>query len=106
MYQRGVTNLMRAGAAPGRTLATLQTSCSESARAITRVTDRSGSMPISTATCQESRRYYDRKRAEGKTHTQAVLVLARRRVNVLWALIRDNRTYQAAPPRHASTEAA
>jgi transposase len=61
---------------------------------------------ISIATCEESRRYYDRKRAEGKTHTQAVLALARRRVNVLWALIRDNRTYQAAPPQHTSTRAA
>ncbi|MCW8384675.1 IS110 family RNA-guided transposase, partial [Streptomyces justiciae] len=36
-----------------------------------------------------SRKFYDRKRAEGKRHTQAVLALARRRVNVLWALIRD-----------------
>jgi transposase len=61
---------------------------------------------ISIATCEESRRFYDRKRAEGKKHTQAILALARRRVNVLWALIRDNRTYQAAPPRHASAEAA
>ena len=61
---------------------------------------------ISIATCEESRRFYDRKRAEGKKHTQAVLALARRRVNVLWALIRDKRTYQAAPPRHASAEAA
>jgi transposase len=33
--------------------------------------------------CEESRRFYDRKRAEGKRHTQAVLALARRRVNVL-----------------------
>ncbi|GHI23363.1 hypothetical protein Shyd_47340 [Streptomyces hydrogenans] len=39
----------------------------------------------------ESRRFYDRKRAEGKRHTQAVLALARRRVNVLWALLRDGR---------------
>ncbi|MFI1769430.1 transposase, partial [Streptomyces sp. NPDC020800] len=31
----------------------------------------------------DSRRFYDRKRAEGKRHTQAVLALARRRVNVL-----------------------
>lgn len=61
---------------------------------------------ISIATCEESRRFYDRKRAEGKKHTQAVLALARRRVNVLWALIRDKRTYQAVPPRHASAEAA
>ncbi|MEV7676835.1 IS110 family transposase [Streptomyces sp. NPDC088752] len=45
----------------------------------------------------ESRRFYDRKRAEGKRHTQAVLALARRRVNVLWAL-RDGRCYQLTPP--------
>lgn len=36
--------------------------------------------------------------AEGKRHTQAVLALARRRVNVLWALLRDRRTYELAPP--------
>jgi transposase len=53
---------------------------------------------ISIQTCPESRRFYDRKRAEGKKHTQAVLALARRRVNVLWALLRDNRPYQATPP--------
>ncbi|MFD7377691.1 IS110 family RNA-guided transposase [Streptomyces mirabilis] len=48
--------------------------------------------------CEESRRFYDRKRAEGKRHTQAVLALARRRVNVLWALLRDGRTYEVVPP--------
>jgi transposase len=48
--------------------------------------------------CEESRRFYDRKRAEGKRHTQAVLALARRRVNVLWALLRDGRCYQPVPP--------
>lgn len=46
----------------------------------------------------ESKRFYDRKRSEGKRHTQAVLALARRRVNVLWALIRDQRPYQLTPP--------
>uniref|UniRef100_UPI0004CBFC1F IS110 family transposase n=1 Tax=Streptosporangium amethystogenes TaxID=2002 RepID=UPI0004CBFC1F len=51
----------------------------------------------------ESRRFYDRKRAEGKTHSQAILALARRRVNVLWALIRDRRRYQ--PPANASVAA-
>jgi transposase len=61
---------------------------------------------ISIATSEESRRFYDRKRAEGKKHTQAVLALARRRVNVLWALIRDKRTCQASPPQHATTQAA
>ncbi|MDX2826700.1 IS110 family transposase [Streptomyces ipomoeae] len=45
-----------------------------------------------------SRRFYDRKRAEGKRHTQAVLALARRRVNVLCALLRDGRCYQPTPP--------
>ncbi|MGW4042690.1 IS110 family transposase [Streptomyces sp. NPDC004721] len=44
-----------------------------------------------------SRAFYDRKRAEGKRHVQAVLALARRRVNVIWALIRDRRCYQVAP---------
>ncbi|OMI84638.1 IS110 family transposase [Streptomyces sp. M1013] len=47
---------------------------------------------------EESRRFYDRKRSEGKRHTQAVLALARRRVNVLWALLRDERCYELAPP--------
>lgn len=46
----------------------------------------------------ESRRFYDRKRREGKRHIQAVLALARRRVNVLWALLREGRCYQPAPP--------
>ena len=47
----------------------------------------------------ESRAYYDRKRHEGKTHKQAVLALARRRINVIWALLRDGTTFhQESPP--------
>jgi transposase len=42
----------------------------------------------------ESRAFYDRKRAEGKRHTQAVIALARRRVNVLWAMLRDGSTFE------------
>ncbi|MFF7638689.1 IS110 family transposase [Kitasatospora sp. NPDC008050] len=53
---------------------------------------------ISIRSCEESRRFYERKRAEGKRHTQAVLALARRRVNVLWALIRDGKSYEPALP--------
>ncbi|WP_329316823.1 IS110 family transposase (plasmid) [Streptomyces sp. NBC_01278] len=49
---------------------------------------------ISIRNCDASRRFYERKRAEGKRHTQAVLALARRRVNVLWALIRDRQCYE------------
>jgi transposase len=44
-----------------------------------------------------SRAYYDRKRAEGKTHTQSVLSLARRRLNVLWAMLRDGTMYGPRP---------
>ena len=40
-----------------------------------------------------SEAYYRRKREEGKRHTQAVITLARRRVNVLWAMLRDEREY-------------
>lgn len=53
---------------------------------------------ISIRSCEESRRFYERKRAEGKRHTQAVLALARRRVNVLWALIRDGQRFQRELP--------
>ncbi|WP_406405099.1 IS110 family transposase [Streptomyces sp. NBC_00879] len=53
---------------------------------------------ISIRNCDASRRFYERKRAEGKRHTHAVLALARRRVNVLWALIRDERCYQSNLP--------
>ncbi|UYQ60574.1 IS110 family transposase [Streptomyces peucetius] len=53
---------------------------------------------ISIRNCDASRRFYERKRSEGKRHTQAVLALARRRVNVLWALIRDGRCFQRELP--------
>jgi transposase len=56
------------------------------------------SAQIAIRTDFASRTYYDRKRAEGKTHTQAVLALARRRLNVLWAMLRDHRTYQPTAP--------
>jgi transposase len=52
---------------------------------------------VSTRTCPASRTYYGRKRASGKTHTQALLALSRRRVNVLWAMIRDGQRYQDPP---------
>ena len=55
----------------------------------------------SIKTCPESRNYYDRKRSEGKRHSQAILCLARRRLNVLWAMQRDNTSYQPGLPRAA-----
>jgi transposase len=60
------------------------------------------SAQIAIRTDPTSRTYYDRKRAEGKAHTQAVLALARRRLNVLWAMLRDHRTYQPTAPNSAA----
>jgi transposase len=48
-----------------------------------------------------SRAFYDRKRAEGKRHHQALIALARRRINVLYAMLRDRQPYQARPPKAA-----
>lgn len=48
-----------------------------------------------------SRTYYDRKRAEGKRHTQAILALTRRRVDVLYAMMRDGTRYQVPTPSAA-----
>ena len=48
-----------------------------------------------------NRDYYLKKRQHGRTHNQAVIALARRRLDVLWALLRDNRTYAATPPQLA-----
>jgi transposase len=44
-----------------------------------------------------NRDYYLKKRAGGATHSQAVIALARRRIDVLWALVRENRTWTTAP---------
>jgi transposase len=53
------------------------------------------SAQVAALHCPVSAAFYQRKRAEGKSHKQAVLALARRRLNVLWALIRDHRTFEA-----------
>lgn len=54
---------------------------------------------LTAARCDPvSRAYHQRKRAEGKRPIQATIFLARRRVNVLYALIRDNRTWQPNAP--------
>ncbi|MET8516493.1 IS110 family transposase [Streptomyces sp. NPDC005077] len=54
---------------------------------------------VAARCCPTSKAFYDRKRAEGKGHRQAIIALARRRLNVLWALMRDGRTFEiTAPP--------
>ncbi|MFI9080876.1 transposase [Streptomyces sioyaensis] len=45
-----------------------------------------------------ARTYSDRKRAEAKRHHQALIALARRKVNVLYAILRDRQPVQARPP--------
>ena len=42
-----------------------------------------------------SRAYYDRKRAQGKKHNAAMICLARRRCDVISAMLRDGTPYQA-----------
>ncbi len=49
----------------------------------------------------DSRPYYDRCRARGKTHTQTLLRLARHRISVLFAMLRDGTLYQPRSPRTA-----
>jgi hypothetical protein len=44
------------------------------------------------------RAYYDRKRAEGKKHSAALSCLARRRTDVLHALLRDRVPYRHPSP--------
>jgi transposase len=44
-----------------------------------------------------SRTYYDRKRAEGKKHNAALICLARRRIDVLHAMLRTTTPYQHKP---------
>ncbi|MFJ9448393.1 IS110 family transposase [Kitasatospora sp. NPDC101235] len=43
----------------------------------------------------ESRAYYDTKRRQGKHHVAALVCLARRRIDVLFAMLRDGTLYQA-----------
>ncbi|WP_018237917.1 IS110 family transposase [Ensifer sp. BR816] len=47
-----------------------------------------------------SKAFYDRKRKEGKHHTQAIIALARRRITVLWTMIRSRQAFD--PNRKAA----
>lgn len=44
-----------------------------------------------------SRAYHDKKISQGKHHTQALLCLARRRADVLFAMLRDGTFYEPQP---------
>ena len=51
----------------------------------------------------QSSAYYDRKRAQGKTHNQAVRALGRHMVRVIWAMLRDQRDYEVREDVHPLT---
>ncbi|MGH3155151.1 MAG: IS110 family transposase [Streptosporangiaceae bacterium] len=53
-----------------------------------------------------SRAFYDRKRAEGKRHNAALICLARRRCDVILAMLATGQPYQPARPAPAPATAA
>lgn len=48
-----------------------------------------------------SRAYYDKKRAEKKKHNAALICLARRRCDVLYAMLKNRELYRAPLPSAA-----
>jgi hypothetical protein len=53
-----------------------------------------------------SNAFYDRKRAEGKRRNAALICLARRRCDVILAMLRTGQPYQPARPGIGLAEAA
>ena len=46
----------------------------------------------------ESKAFYDKKRAQGKTHNQTLRALGRNLVRVMWSMLKHGRDYQLASP--------
>lgn len=59
----------------------------------------------SIKTSGPSRAFYDKKRGQRMIHVQALLALARRLVDVLWALLRDGRTFTPTAPQPITSAA-
>ena len=72
----------------------LPTEGEEDNRVLTRVFYQSAHCAVLSH--ERSRAYHRRKRSEGMGHTQAVISLARRRVNVLWAMLQNVSTFETA----------
>ena len=55
------------------------------------------------ASCHDpvSKAYYDRKRAEGKRHNAAIMCLARRRLNLMYAMMKTGTLYEPHTPAAA-----
>jgi transposase len=60
-------------------------------KGLKRVFHQSASCPLGH---RDSRAFHDRKRREGKRHHRAVIAPARRRVNVLWAVVHTRTPFQ------------
>lgn len=50
----------------------------------------------------ELRDYYPKKRAEGKNHNAAIICLARRRCDVIFAILKRGEFYREQPARTAA----
>lgn len=44
--------------------------------------------------CPESKKYYDKKRKEGKKHNQAVRSMGRHLIRVIWTMLKNDRDYK------------
>lgn len=53
---------------------------------------------VASTNCPVSAAYYARKRQQGKNHKQAIIALARRRMNVIWAMLRDGTNFTPGTP--------
>lgn len=53
----------------------------------------------------ESQRYYEKKRAEGKAHNQAIRALGRHLCRVLYRMLKHGEAYRLRVPENASTVA-
>ena len=51
-----------------------------------------------SATVPDSRAFYDKKRAQGKTHNQALRALGRVLVRIIWSMLKHGRDYQIVSP--------
>ena len=47
----------------------------------------------------ESQRYYEKKRAEGKKHNQAIRALGRHLCRIIYRMLKDEREYEVRPEK-------
>jgi len=52
---------------------------------------------------ERSRRYYEKKRAEGKAHNQTIRSMGRHMVRVIWSMLKYLRDYEARDADNVST---